>query len=56
MKCGDVYIIFGDESRSDDCNIYGIHTSLKTAEEEVRILEDMKHDTTFSIVRRDLEE
>lgn len=33
-----------------------LRTSLKTAEEEVRILEDMIHDKIFSIVRRNLEE
>lgn len=33
----DVYIVFGDESRSDGYNIYGVFKSLSSAEQQVEL-------------------
>lgn len=39
---GDVYIIFGDEPRSDGDNIYGVYKNLSSAEKEVELLKERK--------------
>lgn len=45
----DVYIIFGDDPRSDGLNIYGVFTSLKSAEDEVARLSSRRPWDEFHI-------
>lgn len=46
---GDVYIIFGDEARSDGNNIYGVFKSKTSAEDEVLLLKERKPWLDFHI-------
>ena len=39
---GDVYIIFGDEPRSDGYNIYGVFKSEESAKDEIELLKERK--------------
>lgn len=45
----DVYIIFGDDLRSDGLNIYGVFASLKSAEDEVARLSSRRPCDEFHI-------
>lgn len=46
---GTIYIIFGDSSRSDGSNIYGIFKTLKGAEEEQELLQQYRPFEDFHI-------
>lgn len=45
----DVYIIFGEDSRSDGDNIYGVYLTLKSAEDEVARLSSLRPWDVFHI-------
>lgn len=39
---GDVYIIFGESSRSDGSNIHGVFTNEESAKEEAELLKQIR--------------
>ena len=45
----DVYIIFGDEPRSDGYNIYGVFKSEASAKKEIELLNERKPWVDFHI-------
>jgi len=46
---GDVYIIFGNELRSDGNNIYGVFKSEASAKDEIELLKEIKPWLDFHI-------
>lgn len=38
IDCNDVFIVFGDEPRSDGDNIYGVFKTRRLAEKEIELL------------------
>ena len=49
LATGDVYIIFGETSRCDGMNIYGVFINLESAKSEVEHLKEYRPWEEFTI-------
>ena len=49
MNYEDIYILFGDDVRSDGYNIRGVYRSLESAKKEEEYWKETRPDTIFHI-------
>lgn len=49
MNNEDIYILFGDDVRSDGENIHGVYLSLESANRDMEYWKEMRPDMVFHI-------